>query len=84
MINLRRNSSGSFAMLAAIRRASQLTDDLADAAETRVPRGCCFRFVGAHPEERGARHLRLKTFARSQMKSGAAISRHDLLDLDGV
>jgi hypothetical protein len=71
---------------AAICRASaarpQPNDDLADAAETRVPRGYGFRFVGAL--ERGAYHPQLKTFARSQMKSGAAISRHDLPDLDGV
>jgi hypothetical protein len=66
--------------VAAIRRAFQLSDDLTD----DVPRGCGFLFVGVYPEERGACYLHLKTFARSQMKSGAAISRHDLLDLDGV
>ena len=73
-------------MLAAIRRTSSRfkPSDLADAAETRVSRGCRFRFVRAQADERGAYHPRLKTFARSQMKFDAAISRHDLPDLDSV
>jgi hypothetical protein len=56
---------------------SQLSDHLADVAETIVPLGCCFRFVGAHPEERGAFDPHPKTFARSPMRFAPAISRRD-------
>jgi hypothetical protein len=57
---------------------------LADAAETRASRGYCFRFAAARADERGDYRPHPKTFVRSPMRFAAAISRHDLLDLDSV
>jgi hypothetical protein len=64
--------------------ASIKPSDLADAAETRVRRGCDFRFVGARADERCDYRPRPRIFVRSPMKFAAAISRRDLLDLDSV
>jgi hypothetical protein len=58
--------------------------DLADVAETRDPQGGCFRFGAARADARGDYHPRPRTFARSPMKSAAAIFRRDLPDLDSV
>jgi hypothetical protein len=75
-------------MFAAIRRALSAVrfkpSDLADAAETRVRRGCGFRFVGARVDERFDYRLSPRIFVRSPMKFAAAISRRDLPDLDRV
>jgi hypothetical protein len=83
-----RNGSSSFATLAAIRRAPSLarfkSSDLADAAETRDAQGCLFRFAAALVDGRGDYRPRLRTFVRFPKRFVAAISRHDLPDLDSV
>jgi hypothetical protein len=78
-------NEGSFAYRSVYHPAARFKpSDLADAAETRVSLGCCFRFAAARDDGRRDYCPHPKTFVRSPMKFAAATSRHDWSDLDSL